>query len=354
MKVEFTGKQGFINHIGFVLDESLSMSHLADDLIKVADNQIEHLAAASKAHDQETRASVYTFNTGVKCAFYDKDVLRLPSLKGLYRPSGRTALVSATMEAIRELEQTATLHGDHSFLLFVLTDGGDNESSEEDREAFPDKLANLPDNWTISLLAPDSRTTHYAKMFGFPGYCIERWDYSAAGVEEVGRKMARATDAYMTMRSTGGKVGKKSVFSLDNESVKSALIQGDLRVLANSAYKMLSVPRGRGLPAEKLQIADFVESDCGLRYEKGCAYYQLVKTKERPSELVQYSKRVAIRKKDSGNVYVGDVAREMLGLPEYAAVRIKAEDNPDYDVFIQSSSVNRHLVGGTSLLYMKP
>jgi hypothetical protein len=39
----------------------------------------------------------------------------------------------------------------------------------------------------------------------------------------------------------------------------------------------------------------------------------------------------------------------MVGLPNYK-VRVRPDFNPDYKVFVQSTSVNRKLVPGTKLL----
>jgi hypothetical protein len=75
-------------NVARVLDRSGSMAHLADQVVKVADNQIAYLAKRSKELDQETRVTVYTFGNTTECLFYDKDVLRMPSLKGHYRIDG--------------------------------------------------------------------------------------------------------------------------------------------------------------------------------------------------------------------------------------------------------------------------
>jgi hypothetical protein len=75
----------YINHIGFVIDSSLSMATHARNVIKVTDNQVEYLAQRSKELDQETRGTTYMFNECVTCVHYDKDVLRLPSLAKHYR-----------------------------------------------------------------------------------------------------------------------------------------------------------------------------------------------------------------------------------------------------------------------------
>lgn len=107
------------------------MEPLASAVVKVADNQVAHLANRSKELNQETRATVYTFSDAAECVYYDKDVLRMPSLKGSYRIGGNTALIDATIQAIDDLSQTPQLYGDHAFLVYVLTDGEENRSSKK-------------------------------------------------------------------------------------------------------------------------------------------------------------------------------------------------------------------------------
>jgi hypothetical protein len=82
--------ENIINHIVLVLDASDSMRDIKNDVVKVADNQIQYLATRSKELDQETRITVYTFEGGnyyspknIQCLIYDKDVLRVPSIAGL-------------------------------------------------------------------------------------------------------------------------------------------------------------------------------------------------------------------------------------------------------------------------------
>src|SRR5688572_10516672 len=101
--------KNYINHIVFVLDESSSMGHLTQKVIEVFDGQIKHLATRSQEMDQETRVSVYNFNDNTRNIVYDKDVLRLPSLKGHYSPSGCTALLGATLKALEDLKETPEL-----------------------------------------------------------------------------------------------------------------------------------------------------------------------------------------------------------------------------------------------------
>jgi len=119
-----------INHVAFVIDESGSMQRHTSAVVRVFDEQIKTLASQSVKMEQETRVSLYLFNSrkGVTCIAYDCDVLRLPSLKGQYRADGGTPLVHATLTSIMELAQTPELHADHAFLLYVITDGEENRN----------------------------------------------------------------------------------------------------------------------------------------------------------------------------------------------------------------------------------
>jgi hypothetical protein len=51
-------------------------------------------------------------------------------------------------------------------------------------------------------------------------------------------------------------------------------------------------------------------------------------------------------------VFVGDGARQLLGLPDHI-VSVKPDMNPDYTIFIQSNSVNRHLPHGSQVMVLK-
>lgn len=93
--------QNYINHVALVLDASSSMRRLSHKVVEVADQQIAYLARRSQELDQETRVTVYVFADQVECVIYDKDVLRMPSLKQMYRVGGMTALLAATLKSQR-------------------------------------------------------------------------------------------------------------------------------------------------------------------------------------------------------------------------------------------------------------
>lgn len=331
--------QGYINHIALVLDASSSMGRHSRDLVRVADAQIGYLAQRSRDLDQETRITVYVFADTVQCVIYDKDVLRMPSIAEYYRPHGMTALMDASLLALDDLALTPEKYGDHAFLIYVLTDGAENASHRPDRHDLAYRLAGLPDHWTVAALVPDATGMHEAKRFGFPGQNVAVWDAtSTRGVEEAGRVIRDATDRFMTGRAQGVR-GSRSLFSTGADAVNAATVRSSLTPLAADRYMLVPVTR-------ETPIKEWVEDDCGLTYRIGSAYYQLNKT-----ENIQPGKKIAVVEKRTGLVYAGSEARGLIGLPDIQ-VRVKPDRNPEYDVYVQSTSVNRKLLPGTKLLVM--
>lgn len=324
----------YINHVVFVLDRSTSMRHLQSELIKVVDNQVAYLAQRSKDLDQETRVTIYSFGNGpATCLVYDKDVLRLPSIASLYKIQGMTALIDATWLAVDDLSMTPEKYGEHSFLVYVLTDGQEN-SSHNRPAALSGKINALPDHWTLAVFVPDQVAVHEVKRFGFPANNVAVWDATSnAGVVEVGETIRRTTETFMQNRTRGIR-GSKNLFSLNE--VSPADVKVNLTPLLPNMYSMYNVDYDS-------RIDDFVTNKRGI-YKIGQGYYQLTK-----AETVQPQKEICIL---TGNkVYRGSAARSMLGLPNIS-VRVAPENHPGYTVFVQSTSVNRKLIAGTRLLVL--
>lgn len=329
-----------INHITFVLDKSSSMTRLRNDVVRVFDAQIAKLAQQSKSLDQETRVTVYLFNGETTCLVYDKDVLRLPSLKNLYETSGGTALIDATLLAIDELGKTAQLHGDHAFLIYVLTDGEENRSANG-AAVLSEKIKSLPENWTLAALVPNQLGVHDAKKFGFPANNIAVWSTTGVGLEDAGDVVSNATQNFMTSRTLGVR-GTKTLFSLDTTGLNKAAVKNSLDALSPTSFMVLPVAR------EGFVIKDFVESWTKVPYVVGSTYHQLVKP-----ETVQPYKQICIQEKLTGKVYSGDNARNLIGLPAGTTVKVCPANNTVFNIFLQSTSVNRKLVAGTNVIVFK-
>lgn len=329
--------QNYINHIALVIDSSYSMTNLSADVVKVADAQIAYLAQRSKELDQETRITVYAFNDVSTCLVYDKDVLRMPSLSGKFRPSGNTALIDALIKAIDDLSKTPELYGDHAFLVYVLTDGEEN-CSKSRPASLALKLSGLHDHWTVAVFVPNQTGKFEAKKFGFPSDNIAIWDTTKKGFSEVGETIRVTTDAFMTARATGVR-GSKNLFNIDVSGLSKQKVVSSLTRLHPGQYRVAEVK-------DKQPIAPFVEKLTKRAYRLGEAFYQLSKP-----EKVQASKAVAIYDVKSKEVYTGAEARSLLGLPDYE-VKVTPANHPDFWIFVQSSSVNRNLVPGTKLLIL--
>lgn len=331
-------KQNYINHIAILLDSSASMGTLSREVVKVFDAQIKNLAKRSVELKQETRVTVYKFNNTVECLVYDLDVLRLPDISSEYIPDGNTALIDGTLKCIEDLKQTATLYGDHSFLVICLTDGQENYSSNT---AFTllNTIKKLPENWTLGVFVPDTYGVMEAKKYGFLAENIQQWNADAKGIQEIGKTLTKITDNYMIARSKGIR-GTKSLFNLDTDNLNAKEVKKALTELSARDYMLLPVRK-------QAVIKDFVESWTKTAYLPGSSYYQLSKP-----ESVQAYKQICIQNKTNGKVYSGTNARQMLGLPNYE-VKINPAQHPDFDLFVQSTSLNRKLVAGTKLLVMK-
>lgn len=327
------GTENYINHIALVLDASSSMDGLQKQVIQVADNQIAYLAQRSKELDQETRITVYTFANTVKCLIYDKDVLRLPSLAGLYHTNGMTALLDATAKALEDLSKTPELYGDHAFLTYVLTDGGENASVKN--RTVSGIISALPNHWTVAVFVPNQNGVFEAKRFGFPAQNVAVWDTNARGLSEVGAVIRETTDNFMQARASGVRdFSSGSIFQIDLSKINTKKLQEVNR------YQLFDVT-GK----DTIQIRPFVESK-GLTYKLGMGYYQLTKT-----EHIQAQKKIAILNKKNGTIYSGVEARKVLGLPDHE-VKVPPTYNAEYEIFVQSLSVNRNLIPGQKLLVL--
>lgn len=326
-----------INHVAFVIDVSDSMRGIAAEVVKVTDQLIKDLADLSQQLAQETRVSIYLFSEGVWCIVYDKDVLRLPSLAGIYRTISNTALIDATLLAQSELAQTATLHGNHSFLIYVITDGAEN-SSQNRIVDLQNMFRTLPEDVTMAALVPSSAAKFTAEKYGFARGNIQIWDASSeAGMREAGRVMRDSTAGYMTARASGLK-STTGLFDMSADAVNHKTV-AQLKEIT-TGIEILPVTAA-------VDITTFITKQHGRTFRQGKYYFPLVKR-----EKVGPQKNVVVRHKKSGKVYGGPEVRTLLGLPDHE-VSIKPGINDLYDVFVQSTSTNRNLIPNFDLLVIE-
>jgi hypothetical protein len=329
-----------INHIAMIVDRSGSMHRIMPNVIKVFNNQLKTIKANAVKNDQKTFVTFYTFHSRVDKPLYSKrPAAQVRPIKNI-RTAGSTALFDAVGTAMVELDKTRDVKLDNtSCLVIVLTDGAEN-TSRIYRRKLPGmiKKAQKTGRWSFAFLTPKSGVKALVK-FGIPAGNIQDWAATAQGAKHIDIKLRHGLDHFFEARRSG----KKQVagfFRADLTKVNAKDVAGRLRDVSRD-FKRLSVDVG------KAAIRTFVDGKLGAgTYKPGSGYYELTKP-----ELVQAQKEIAIRDNKSGAVFAGAGARSMLGFPEGAAFKVKPGAMGDYSVFIMSTSLNRVLAKGTTLLY---
>ncbi len=136
--------------------------------------------------------------------------------------------------------------------------------------------------------------------------------------------------------SSYGRVGRKAT-STGLENLKEEDFV--LKPSPPSRFQVLAVPNDE-------DIMTFSANN-GLTFQRGKGFYHFTKP-----ELIQKNKEIVLREKSTGDFFEGNMCRKMLNLITYDEnKRIKPTDFPQYDIFIQSTSLNRKLIGGSQFLY---
>ena len=133
-------------------------------------------------------------------------------------------------------------------------------------------------------------------------------------------------------------LGKETAYTYDPLVTRSTGDTKDLREVDPARFQVLHVDHNT-------RIDDFVRST-GATFRKGRGFYQLTK-----SELVQERKEVVLVDKKTGDMWSGLAARDLIGLPLGQRGTVRPSYSLPYDVYIQSTSSNRKLIGHTKFLY---
>lgn len=125
---------------------------------------------------------------------------------------------------------------------------------------------------------------------------------------------------------------------LKRENVAVMYKKSELEPVHPSRFQVLEVETN-------ISIKNFVLEN-GLTFKTGRGFYEFTKT-----ETIQAKKEIILMERETGDLFAGDAVRELLDLPYGTSVRIKPTNLAKYVVFVQSTSYNRKLIGGTRFLY---
>ena len=337
------------NYIGFSRDHSGSMRSIARFAARDYNDNIAAVRDASLKNNQDTIVSVvecgYGRTDSVRRVITNSSVTQLTSIsESAYEADGHGTPLFDSVGELIELFQSVPDANDPnvSFLVMAVTAGAENASRKYNARTIAEKIRQLQatDRWTFVFRVPRGHARSLAAL-GIPAGNILEWEQSQRGVEQATAATREAFTEYMTARSTGVKSTQTFYTNLQNVSSKDVAA-----VLEDVSADVLIWPVG---PKDNgAEIRPFVEARLnGKPLLKGAGFYQLTKTEPE----VQDHKKILIRDKTTQAIYFGAAARQMLGLPTWGTVRLAPGNHGNFDIFIQSTSVNRKLAAGTSLIY---
>lgn len=349
--------QGIVNHIAILLDKSGSMQGLADGVIKQYNEQAKQISAQAATHGQKTHLSLYAFAQEAEQPILVEVPLDLVELRPLdrktYDPDGGTAMLDSIGLAIDQLSRFERGTND-SFLIIVITDGEENTSTkyrsggagwEQISHLIKSKIST--DAWTFAFLVPNGAKKRLLTRLDVYDGNVQEWDQTTKGVEEYARKTSAGINNFFAARATGKRSTKG--FFTDLSKVSSKEVATNLVEITGNFKKAIVTAAditGKDQHGnETVEIQPFCEKHF-RQYEVGKAFYELMKR-----EKVQDHKTFVIEDRASGKMYGGPDARTMLGFPPVGEVSVAPGDHGVFRIYVKSTSVNRKLVKGSTLLY---
>ncbi len=334
-----------INYIGISRDHSGSMYSLAKAAATDYNETIQ-LLKESVDDTQDTIVSVVNCGTDrwptVSIDVLNTPIQRVNKLNSYSANATGTPLFDSVGQLIDIFESIPDINNpDASFLIMAVTDGEENASKNWSNSRLTQKIKELQltDRWTFVFRVPKGYKTQLIRT-GIPEGNIFEWDQTAAGVEQATNITKNAITEYYSGLKSGVKSTTKFFTNLNDVSLSDVK-----KTLTNisSQIKIWHVDTD----AEGSNIRDYCSFKLGTTWKKGAAFYLLVK----PEREVQDYKLIIIKNKTTGEFFSGTEARDLLGLPHFGMCKIVPGNHGDYEIFIQSTSINRKLPKGTTLVY---
>lgn len=330
-----------VNRIVFVFDRSGSMASLISDAVKALNSSVQTIQNEARKTGQETYISLVIFDDIIEFLYTNLPASTFPTVRESdVRARNSTALLDATMAGIETIQNSVPRYdtNDNSFLVMVLTDGAENASERVNKTLLASEMQKLTstDRWTFTFLVPPGHRNYAVSHLGVPNGNVMEWEQSSRGVQEYSIAQNVGISNYYTARASGQ--NSTRAFYTDLSGLKTKDLQKNLVDLSVNV---------KVLPVEKeVDIKTFVETKLGRPYQPGSAFYQLTKDEKK----VQKYKELLVMEKGKKAVYGGPDARTVLGIPQGQDLKVKPGNHGNFDIFVQSTSLNRKLVRGTKVL----
>lgn len=347
------------NYIGISRDHSASMRSIAPAAARDFNTNIQSIREAAVEHSQDTIVSVikcgfreqlpggYGYASDTKNVFesINSNILAIQPIneQGYNANGNNTPLFDSIGELIEAFKKVPDANDPNvSFLCMSITDGEDNASRKWSGASLGAEIRRLQatDRWTFVFRVPRGYKRQLVSL-GIPEGNILEWDQTERGVQAASQATTVAMKSFYADRSAGKK--STETFYADLSSVSSAQVKSVLEDISSEISLWPVLPTEDGT-----QVRDFCEKRLGSTgMLKGAAFYELTKLEKK----VQDYKQIVIRDKKTKMIYGGSAARDMLGLPHAGDVKLAPGNHGNFDIFIQSTSVNRKLPAGSTVLY---
>ncbi|HET8686682.1 MAG TPA: hypothetical protein VFM18_08460, partial [Methanosarcina sp.] len=312
-------------------DFNRTISKLKDASVK-SDLKIEvtHVKCGVKSY------SGYYGETINSTEFVSRDITYVYPMTTYETTGGNTPL----FKAIRQGFSMVPDDGSSPVLVSIVTDGEDNVTPSDGSLIAKEILKRQDtDRWTVAFSVPKGYKEKLARL-GIPDGNIQEWELSSAGMETASISRGMSLNAY-TSSVASGNYTSTTKFYTDLSNVDQTTIKN---TLVDISQQVMIFPVSG---AEGQQIRAFVESKINKKMKTGSAFYQLVKSEA----VVQPNKLILVRDKKTNAIYAGDSARDLLNLPRIGNIKLVPGNHGNYDLFVQSTSVNRKLDANTQLIY---
>ena len=186
-------------HVGIILDRSGSMGSIAGEICQSFNSQINKINEKSKEID--TDVTLVTFSNEVdKIDIFAEPADAVAELNSeTYHPDGLTALYDAIGELVERFEKLEDAKNeDVSFLIFIFSDGLNNNSNKYSATDIAEKIQSLQatNHWTFTYLGTDHDLGTVRKDTGFLRSNMMGFAKNAVGVGIATSSVSRGLDNY--------------------------------------------------------------------------------------------------------------------------------------------------------------
>lgn len=189
----FTGT----THIAAVLDKSGSMGRVRRETIDGFNSWLAGMKAnpADPSAVERLRFTLTLFDTSYSTPIKDAPITKVNSLdESRYQPSGSTALLDATADAVRAMPDNGT----DRYLVVILTDGEENASTHTTKEDLAALIAEkeATGRWTFAYLSAGMDAFGDAASIGISAGNTQAYTGDEAGMRDAFHSVTMSVQSY--------------------------------------------------------------------------------------------------------------------------------------------------------------